>query len=124
MVIAMPGQPKGIRIYRNREEKLMMKPDKNGMPATEKMGTQEGVISIPELYTNSAMINFSPFEFEMTLGLGSSTYQGVRPVVNVRMSPQFAKELARILSENVAAYENNFGQVALPEGIRKHHVDA
>ncbi len=84
---------------------------------------QEKQVAIPELYTNSAMINFSPYEFEMTLGLGSSTYQGVRPVVNVRMSPQFAKELARILSENVAAYETNIGDLASP-AVRKHKVDA
>ena len=84
---------------------------------------QEKQIAIPELYTNSAMINFSPYEFEMTLGLGSSTYQGIRPVVNVRMSPQFAKELARILSENVGVYENNFGELATPL-VRKHKVDA
>jgi len=69
---------------------------------------------IPELYTNSAMVNFSPFEFEMTLGLASSTYQGIRPVVNVRMSPQVAKELVRILSENVAVYEGNFGELPVP----------
>ena len=75
-------------------------------------GQQPAVI--PELYTNSAMVNFSPFEFEITLGLASSTYQGIRPVVNVRMSPQFAKELARILAENIAAYEGNFGELPVP----------
>ena len=102
----------------------MIKTAKDEINSGEKSGVQDGVISIPELYTNSAMVNFSPFEFEMTLGLGSSTYQGVRPVVNVRMSPQFAKELARILTENIAAFENNFGEVSVTGAARKHHVDA
>ena len=102
----------------------MIKTPKDEPITTEKSIPQEKPVSIPELYTNSAMVNFSPYEFEVTLGLGSSTYQGVRPVVNMRMSPQFAKELARILTENVAAYENNFGELAAPAGVRKHRVDA
>lgn len=68
---------------------------------------------IPEVYTNTALVNFSPYEFEITFGLGSSNYEGVRPVVNLRMSPQFAKEFARIISENVRLYEENIG--SLPE---------
>ena len=68
---------------------------------------------IPEVYTNSGIVNFSPYEFEVTFGLGSSNYEGVRPVVNLRMSPQFAKEFARIITENVKRYEENIGN--LPE---------
>jgi len=29
-----------------------------------------------EVYTNTAMVNFSPYEFEITLGPGSSNYEG------------------------------------------------
>jgi len=46
---------------------------------------------IPEVYTNTALLNFSPYEFEITLGLGSSNYEGVKPAVNVRMSPQLRR---------------------------------
>ena len=63
---------------------------------------------IPEVYTNTAIINCSEYEFEITLGLGSATYEGTRPVVNIRMSPQFAGEFSRILSENLKVYEDNF----------------
>jgi len=49
----------------------------------------------------------------MTLGLVSSNYNGIKPVVNVRMSPQFAKELAEILIRNVERYEENVMKIDL-----------
>jgi len=64
-------------------------------------------IQIPEIYTNIAQVNFNPFEVELTCGLASANYEGVKPVVNIRMSPQFAKELSAILAENVKKYEEN-----------------
>ena len=31
--------------------------------------------------------------------MGKSNYEGVKPAVNVRMSPQFAKEFVKVLQE-------------------------
>ena len=67
--------------------------------------------SIPEVYTNAVLTNMTPYEFEITLGLGSSNYEGVRPVVNVRMSPQFAKEFSELLNQNVKLFEERFGEI-------------
>jgi hypothetical protein len=67
--------------------------------------------SVPEVYTNAVLTNMTPYEFEITLGLGSSNYEGVRPVVNVRMSPQFAKEFSELLNENVKLFEERFGEI-------------
>lgn len=67
--------------------------------------------SIPEVYTNAVLTNMTPYEFEITLGLGSSNYEGVRPVVNVRMSPQFAKEFSELLQKNVKLFEERFGEI-------------
>jgi hypothetical protein len=67
--------------------------------------------SIPEVYTNAVLTNMTPYEFEITLGLGSSNYEGVRPVVNVRMSPQFAKEFSQLLNQNVKLFEERFGEI-------------
>jgi hypothetical protein len=66
---------------------------------------------IPEVYTNAVLTNMTPYEFEITLGLGSSNYEGVRPVVNVRMSPQFAKEFAELLQNNIKLFEDKFGEI-------------
>jgi hypothetical protein len=70
-------------------------------------------MQLPELYTNATLCNFSPYEFEITLGIRSSQYKGVRPLANIRMSPQFAKEFAETLLENIKMYEQNIG--TLPE---------
>ena len=51
----------------------------------EKLKASE--VNIPEVYGNVANISYSPYEMEMTLGLISSNYEGIKPVVNVRMSP-------------------------------------
>jgi hypothetical protein len=67
--------------------------------------------SVPEVYTNAVLTNMTPYEFEITLGLGSSNYEGVRPVVNVRMSPQFAKEFSQLLNQNVKLFEERFGEI-------------
>lgn len=73
--------------------------------------TSTGSESIPEVYTNAVLTNMTPYEFEITLGLGSSNYEGVRPVVNVRMSPQFAKEFSQLLNQNVKLFEERFGEI-------------
>ncbi len=66
---------------------------------------------IPEVYTNAVMTNMTPYEFEITLGLGSNNYEGIRPVINVRMSPQFAKEFTQLLQSNVKMFEEKFGEI-------------
>jgi hypothetical protein len=71
---------------------------------------------VPEVYSNTALISTSPYEFEITLGLGSSNYQGVKPVVNLRMSPQFVKEFAKTLVENLNLFEETHGKIKLPKG--------
>lgn len=70
-------------------------------------------IQIPELYTNAVKTNMTPYEFELTFGLGSNNYEGVRPVANLRMSPQFAKEFALLLNENVRLFEQKFGEIKI-----------
>ena len=65
----------------------------------------------PEVYTNVAKVNYNQHEFELTFGLGSSNYEGVRPVVNMRMSPQFCKEFIEVLVQNMQGYEKTFGEM-------------
>ena len=85
---------------------------KQPQPEQIQMPPQQQIL---EVYANAAIANISPYEFEITLGLGSSNYEGVRPVVNVRMSPQFAKEFSRILNENVQLFEEHFGEIKVVE---------
>jgi len=92
--------------------------DRNENPVSNNKRENVQNIPIPELYANAAMANISPYEFEITLGLGSSNYEGVRPVVNLRMSPQFARELTKILVDNVKLYEEKFGSVNFKAPVR------
>ena len=61
----------------------------------------------------------TPYEFEITLGPGSSNYEGVKPAVNVRMSPQFAKEFVKVLQENVDLYEQHVAKIVVPDEGKK-----
>ena len=79
------------------------------------INNQQPAPPIPEVYANTAKIQASPYEFEITLGLGSSNYEGVKPTVNIRMSPVFAKEFAKLVVEHLNGYEANFGKIKLPE---------
>jgi len=83
---------------------------KNELPAILKVNNEQGT-QLPEVYTNAVLTNMTPYEFEITLGLGSNNYEGVRPVVNVRMSPQFAKEFTLLLQNNVKMFEEKFGEI-------------
>ena len=77
---------------------------------------QQEQVMIPEVYSNSGKVTFTPYEFEITLGLGSSNYEGIRSVVNLRMSPQFMKDFTKILVDNINLYQENYGKIKLPEG--------
>lgn len=68
-------------------------------------------MQLPEVYSNVAKINFNAFEFEMTCGAVSANYDGVKPLINIRMNPYFAKQLAELLAERVKAYEDNVGKI-------------
>jgi len=63
------------------------------------------------------IISFEPISSKSVKA--SSNYEGVRPVVNIRMSPQFAKEFSRIMSENVVNYEERFGKIVSQDEGRK-----
>jgi hypothetical protein len=87
----------------------MLKHDKPELTTQpQKIGEK---ITIPEVYTNAVMTNMTPYEFEITMGLGSNNYEGVRPVVNIRMSPQFAKEFSDLFLNNIKLFEQRFGEI-------------
>lgn len=66
---------------------------------------------IPEVYANVVATNFNAYEFELTLGLASANWQGIRPMLNARISPQLAKELAKNLTESIRLYEEQIGEI-------------
>ncbi|MBE7438551.1 MAG: hypothetical protein HS115_08870 [Spirochaetales bacterium] len=76
-------------------------------------------MAISEYYTNAIEINISPFELELRAMVMDSQGQP-RHGINIRMSPQTAWALQKVLAKQIANYENNIGPITLPEEIRKN----
>ncbi|MFZ5629150.1 MAG: DUF3467 domain-containing protein [Spirochaetota bacterium] len=70
--------------------------------------------AIPEFYANTVQVNVNPFEVELSAMLVSSKNE-LKGALNLRLSPQTAAALAKILTEQMAAYEQQFGKIPMPK---------
>lgn len=68
---------------------------------------------IPEFYSNAVTVYYSPYEFEISHLMMDSRNQ-IKGALNVRMSPQMAKSMLKILERQVADYENTVGNIVIP----------
>lgn len=68
----------------------------------------------PEFYANSCAFTVTIYEFLLQFGIKTDPKTDAKALVNVRMSPQHAKVMARILAKNVKAYEKEVGPIYLP----------
>lgn len=79
----------------------------------------------PDFYVDSVRIAFGPYGFLLDLGLSgvADTPESEKPPTKrlalVRMSPQHALILAKLLARNVARYEEKLGEIKLPEEFYK-----
>jgi hypothetical protein len=68
------------------------------------------------IYTDAVLINGNPLGFVLNFGQWAPEEPGlVRVYTRVGMSPNHAKLLAQLLTQNVAAYEARFGEVTVTE---------
>ena len=68
------------------------------------------------VYTDAVLINGNPLGFVLNFGQWAPEEPGlVRVYTRVGMSPNHLKLLAQLLTQNVAAYEARFGEVAVTE---------
>ena len=67
------------------------------------------VAEIPEIYTNNVRTVITVYEVLLQLGLETSGK--VKPICNIRMSPQHAKRLAEVLAKSIAEYEEKIGKL-------------
>jgi hypothetical protein len=80
---------------------------------------------IPEFYVDSARLAISPFGVVIDLGVtmadetSTSELPPVRRVARVRMSPQHALILGRLLNKTMATYQEKVGKLELPADIYK-----
>jgi flagellar protein FlaG len=69
-----------------------------------------------ETYANSVQVRVSVWDFQLTFGLASSETPDQVTIRNhqaIFLSPQQAKALLNVLGQNVAQYEQAFGQLNL-----------
>ena len=68
------------------------------------------------VYTDAVLINGNPLGFVLNFGQWAPEDPGlVRVYTRVGMSPNHMKLLAQLLTQNVAAYEEKFGEVVVTE---------
>lgn len=76
--------------------------------------------SVPEYYVDASRFTLNPFSLGIEFGVlafpstGTSSTSEVTPLVRVRMSPQHAYAMRELLSNNIAAYEEQIGKINLP----------
>lgn len=66
-------------------------------------------------YANLAIISHSPSEFVIDFARLMPGVESAKVVRRVIMTPDHTKRLLRALSENVRRFENEFGEILLPE---------
>ena len=74
---------------------------------------------IPDFYINSAFIQASLYEFMFKFGLKTDQKKDPESIAIIRMSPQHAKVLGKLLVKNVDAYEKDVGEIKLTESLVK-----
>lgn len=74
--------------------------------------------AVPEhdFYTNAVSFQVSTYEFALTFRLNTAG-QRPDPLVTLRMSPQHAWVMSKLLERNVQAYIEQVGKFSLPEGL-------
>lgn len=77
--------------------------------------------SAPEMYADAARLSLGPFGIGIEFGVipfpdqaGNPATQ-VKPVIRLRVSPQMAYALQRLLEQNLATYRSLVGDFALPD---------
>jgi len=69
-----------------------------------------------ESYANSVQVRVSVWDFQLTFGLASSESPdqvNIRNHQSIFLSPQQAKALWNVLGQNIAQYEQAFGELNL-----------
>lgn len=67
---------------------------------------------LPVLYSQQAMVGVSFYDFSLVFF--QESFRGNHPVANVTLPPAAAKQLAETLADYVEAYEEEYGEIALP----------
>lgn len=75
-----------------------------------------------DFYCDSVNFEVGAYGFSLSLGKGTAPADGsaqpaMRVIARAHMSPQHAKVLAKLFVMNVKRYEEQFGEIELPNGL-------
>lgn len=75
-----------------------------------------------DFYCDSVNFEVGAYGFSLSLGKSTpppdgSTQPGMHAIARAHMSPQHAKVLAKLFVMNVKRYEEQFGEIELPNGL-------
>lgn len=73
----------------------------------------------PDLYTDSVRVASTPYSFIFQFGVVTESPGEQKSVATIRMSPQHAWVLARILEHHLKEYEHNVAPIQLPSELLK-----
>ena len=86
--------------------------------ATKEIDEQKSLETfIPDIYVNSARISISVFDVQLNLALRSDPEGEAKEVAVIRMSPQHALAMAKLLLKNLRVYEEQVGKIALTQEL-------
>lgn len=98
-----------------------------GMDDNLPLGEAGQTENVPDYYANSVKFAVAPFDFMLEFGVGRAPSKpgvaAVDPVARIRISPQLAYALSKILAANVALYESQVGKIALPDQYYMQALD-
>lgn len=65
---------------------------------------------VPDLYVNSFAVNTGVYDFVIDMGL-SNPDNSIKPLVRLRMSPQYAWVMCQLLTKAIESYQKTVGEI-------------
>jgi hypothetical protein len=72
---------------------------------------------IPEFYVNSVKLSTHVFDIQMNLAIRRGPNDQPKEIALIRMSPQHALVMCKLLEKQLQAYENQFGKIPIPQKL-------
>lgn len=73
--------------------------------------------SVPDLYVNSTELQISIYDVQINFGIRSGSEEVPKDVAIIRMSPQHALAMSKLLLKNLRVYEEQVGKIYLPQNL-------
>jgi len=74
-------------------------------------------------YANVAQVVFSPAEFVFDFGRAVPGRRGFKIISRIITTPLHAKQILMTLSENVSRFEEQFGEIKMPQRPAPGHLE-